>query len=221
MKRALKCFCAAFAFCLLALSSQLSLTTKVAAVRLSPNTATTVPLYRLLDTQSQQHFYTANQVEKDSVLKYQKYVVDGIIYPVFKYEGITGYVYMERVSGTIPLYRLVLNGSSKHFYTTKADERDQAIAKYNYKSEGIACYVSEKQQPGTAPLFRLYRPASSGVVEDHFYTASEDERYKAQFTFGYQPERNEGYIWTGSANGPSQPPKINVPPGVIRTPRPN
>ena len=40
----------------------------------------------------------------------------------------------------VPLYRL--QGHGDHFYTTSADERDNAVSQYGYANEGIACYVS-------------------------------------------------------------------------------
>ncbi len=47
----------------------------------------------------------------------------------------------------VPLFRLQGNGD--HFYTTSADERDNAITQYGYHSEGIACYV--ESEPASDP----------------------------------------------------------------------
>lgn len=210
--RCLKYFGGAVVLCALAFSTQPRLTRNVTAAPLASNTVAMVPLYRLLDRQTDQHFYTTNKIEKETLLKYQT---------LFQDEGIAGYVFPERVPGTIPLFRLVLNRHSKHFYTTKANERYDAVQKYNYKDEGVACYVSEKQQSGTLPLYRLYRPEAPPRADDHFYTADETERYKAQFTFGYQPEGNEGYIWAKPSTDPSsggKSPNVTKPVTDVRRP---
>ena len=47
----------------------------------------------------------------------------------------------------VPLFRLYSAAQGDHFYTTSADERDNAIAQYGYVSEGIACYVDDGAGP--------------------------------------------------------------------------
>lgn len=51
---------------------------------------------------------------------------------------------------TAPLYRL--QGHGDHFYTTSAEERDNAVSQYGYAYEGIACYVQIAPDPPVEPL---------------------------------------------------------------------
>src|SRR5579864_1503556 len=70
----------------------------------------------------------------------------------------------------IPLFATAV-WPQDHFYTTSANERDNAEA-HGFKFEGPCCFVSTTKQTGTKPLFRV-RNLQSG---DHFYTTSESER---------------------------------------------
>ncbi len=45
----------------------------------------------------------------------------------------------------VPLYRL--RNNVEHFYTTSAEERDNAVSQYGYIEEGIACYVEDSPLP--------------------------------------------------------------------------
>ncbi len=45
----------------------------------------------------------------------------------------------------VPLYRL--RNNVEHFYTTSAEERDNAVTQYGYTEEGIACYVDLEADP--------------------------------------------------------------------------
>jgi hypothetical protein len=161
-----------------------------------------VPLYRLIAPNTSLHFYTIDEAEKNALIKYKG----------FELEGVTGWVYPKPEPGTVPLYRLVLNIpniGTDHFYTIHADQKNGAITQFGFIDEGIACYVSLAQAAGTLPLYRLYKPDppsnDSGEFtayipgsHDHFYTASEDEKFSAMFQFGYNSEGNEGYVWTKS-----------------------
>jgi serine/threonine protein kinase len=142
----------------------------------------TVPLYRLLKTGTGNHFYTTSATERDNAVNHLG----------FKYEGIAGYVFSTQVTGSVPLYRLVLATSTvlDHFYTTSAAERDNAVKTYSYKYEGIQCYVLPTQMRGTTPLYRLVNSKP-----DHFYTISSTEKDNAVKSYGYKYEGIASYIF--------------------------
>ncbi|XP_037024587.1 cell wall integrity and stress response component 4-like isoform X2 [Bradysia coprophila] len=101
---------------------------------------------------------------------------------------------------TVPLWRLYRPLSNNHFYTTSESEAHNAVLSYSYLREGSPGTVAESASDCTCeknfvPVYRLYRP---GILDDHFYTASEDEAIKAQSTYGYIREGIEYYC---SLNG--------------------
>ncbi|KAL0950182.1 hypothetical protein HGRIS_010175 [Hohenbuehelia grisea] len=107
-----------------------------------------VPLYRLYQAQFINHFYTTNAAERQTAITTHKY----------NDEGIAGYVFPDGRCGTKPLYRMyqhqIPNGNvypgrvyggyritSDHFYTTDANERNNAVGKLYYADEGVVGYV--------------------------------------------------------------------------------
>ena len=93
---------------------------------------------------------------------------------------------------TVPLYRLLKNGTGNHFYTTSATERDYTVNHYGYKYEGIAGYVFSTQVADSVPLFRLVLTTSTAL--DHFYTTSAAERDNAVKTYSYKYEGIQCYV---------------------------
>jgi hypothetical protein len=145
---------------------------------------TTLALYRLLNPNNGDHFYTTSLAERDNAIAAFGY----------RSEDIACYAYDSQVPGTTPLYRLLNPTIGHHFYTTSAAERDNAVGNLGYQSEGIACYVYGSQAPGITPLYRLLNPGNG----DHFYTTSAAERDNAVASFGYQSEGIACYV-LGSA----------------------
>jgi hypothetical protein len=82
-----------------------------------------------------------------------------------------------------------LAGHIDHFYTTSADERDNAVNTYGYRIEGVACNVFAALQNGTVPLHRL-------VKETHFYTISDAERDNAISNLGYVSEGEACFVYS-------------------------
>ncbi|KAG4072459.1 hypothetical protein HA402_004391 [Bradysia odoriphaga] len=96
---------------------------------------------------------------------------------------------------TVPLWRLYRPLSNNHFYTTSEPEAQNAVSAYSYVREGSSGTVAKSAsdcscERNFVPVYRLYRP---GRLDDHFYTASEDEAIKAQSTYGYTREGIEYY----------------------------
>lgn len=142
-----------------------------------------VPLYRLFNGFG--HFYTTNVAERDSAIKNASY----------RDEGIAGYVYGTQVSGTIPLYRLVVERKetgTRHYYAT-TERQVRAAKKDGYTSEDICCYISATQQGGTLPFYQLY----GSVADDHLYTTVETEKYEYIHKHDYVIQPTAGYIWAG------------------------
>ena len=94
------------------------------------------PVYRLFNTSTGVHLYTASEVERDFVVEnLSNYVPEGISY----------YGYESQQDGTVPLYRFYNQNLDAHFYTPSIEERDEFIASPEYQPEGsesgIAFYV--------------------------------------------------------------------------------
>ena len=94
------------------------------------------PVYRLFNTSTGVHLYTASEVERDLVVEnLSNYISEGISY----------YGYESQQEGTVPLYRFYNQSLDAHFYTPSATERDEFIASPEYQPEGsesgIAFYV--------------------------------------------------------------------------------
>lgn len=130
-----------------------------------------VPMYRMYNPNTSEHFYTANTYERLMLID-----------AGWTYEGIGWYAPLS--SGT-PVYRLYNENVSDHHYTTSAAERD-ALVRVGWKSEGIGWYSDDAHG---APLYRLYNPYTiSGM---HHYTLSAGER-DVLVTLGW---RYEGTCW--------------------------
>lgn len=59
----------------------------------------------------------------------------------FTREGILGYIGTSAACGATPLYRLYHPTSRDHFYTTSAEERDNAVTRFGYQARALAGYV--------------------------------------------------------------------------------
>ncbi|MBE5846853.1 MAG: hypothetical protein E7300_04175 [Lachnospiraceae bacterium] len=91
---------------------------------------TTVPVYRLFNTVTGQHFYTANKEERDLIL--EKNGADG-----WTDEGIA---FETAQKTSIPVYRVFDLVNGNHIFTTDAAARDMYIAN-GCRDEGIAWYA--------------------------------------------------------------------------------
>ncbi len=88
-----------------------------------------VPLFRLFNGGSGDHFYTTSELEKG-----------GALASGYTDEGISCFVFSDNISGTVALFRLFNGGSGDHFYTTSKLEKGGALAS-GYRDEGISCLV--------------------------------------------------------------------------------
>ena len=132
----------------------------------------TARMYRLYNPNSGEHFYTADEDERDylSVIGW-------------RYEG-TGWI--APIEGT-PVYRLYNPNAGDHHYTMDVAERDYLVS-VGWNDEGVGW-----NSAGTdgVPLWRQYNP--NAVAGAHNYTTGEDER-DSLVSVGW---RHEGVGWYG------------------------
>lgn len=132
-----------------------------------------VLMQRLYNANSGEHFYTADEAERDSLVN-----------AGWVYEG-TGWS-APSSSGT-PVYRLYNANAGDHHYTTDVIERASLLAA-GWSDEGIGWYSDESQR---VPLYRQYNP--NAVSGSHNYTTSVNEREQL-VDIGWH---DEGISWYG------------------------
>lgn len=150
-------------------------------------TTTGIPMYRLYNPNSGEHFYTANGIERDQIVNAGWY-----------YEGIG----WSAPNGGQPVYRLYNANAGDHHYTLDANERDH-LKGVGWRYEGISWYSPASGQP----LYRLYNP--NAKAGSHHYTLNGAERDHLQ-KVGW---RYEGIAWyaIGGAVGVSNNVLLNAP----------
>ena len=114
-----------------------------------------LPMYRLYNPNSGEHFYTASAGERDHLVKVG-----------WRYEGIGWYAPEWSHN---PVYRLYNANAGDHHYTMSAAERDMLI-KVGWRYEGIGWYSDDAK--GVA-LYRQYNP--NARAGSHNYTTNKAE----------------------------------------------
>lgn len=138
-----------------------------------------VALYRLFNSQSDDHLYTTDCDEKENLLRDGSYVD----------EGVVGYVAARQTRRSLPLYRMLLS-SGEHFYTTDRKEVNQLSREQGNAAEGIVGYVADESSRGTVPFYRII------TGERHLYTTDEREKNRLLRSSDSRLEETEGYLWT-------------------------
>ena len=103
------------------------------------------PVFRFLNTETQVHFYTISEAERDNVIN------DPGLSSVFSFEGVAYYGSETPIEGYTPLYRFLNTNvdTPAHFYTPSAGERDNLLNDPGLSSvyqpegneEGAAFYI--------------------------------------------------------------------------------
>lgn len=157
------------------------------AVFSAVQTTAGIPMYRLYNPNSGEHFYTANGIERDLTVN-----------AGWHYEGIG----WSAPAGGQPVYRLYNPNAGDHHYTLDANERDH-LKGVGWRYEGISWYSPASGQP----LYRLYNP--NAKAGSHHYTLNGAERDNLQ-KVGW---RYEGIAWyaVGGAVGVSNNVLLNAP----------
>ena len=142
-------------------------------------TAKSKTMYRLYNQWTGEHFYTADEDEKNTNVKLG-----------WNDEGVGWYAPTD--TSLTPVYRLYnkyVEGGDHH-YTMDTTERDNLV-KAGWSDEGICWYSCDTTDENASPLYRQYNPyATTGT---HNYTLNEDE-VKEVVAAGW---RDEGKAWYG------------------------
>ena len=146
----------------------------VPPVEEEPEEIATVPMYRLYNPNTGEHFYTGSIEERDNLVE-----------AGWNYEGVA---WNAPVYVGDPVYRVFNPISGDHHYTMSAEERDWLVSLgWNY--EGVAW---NSASPSNVPQFRMYNPNAS--IGSHHYTSSTEERdYLVSVGWIY-----EGIGWFGT-----------------------
>lgn len=137
-----------------------------------------VPMHRLYNLNSGEHFYTKNTYEKDALVRLG-----------WAYEG-TGWIAPRKGN---PAYRLYNPNSGNHFYTVSRFEKE-TLEKVGWNYEGIGW-----NSGGNVFLYRNYNP--NATVGTHNYTTN---IYEAKH-LANNGWRDEGVAWNGLGVGTSIP----------------
>lgn len=130
-----------------------------------------VPIYRWWNDTIKDHFYTMNANEKPS-----GYVS----------EGISAYIFSEKIPGSTALYRSFSAPLTAHYYSTVDDAE-----KYGYKTEGIMGYVFSASTTGTVPWYRLHK---GWPANDYLQTLSTKEKSDAMSKLAYTDAGIAAYL---------------------------
>ena len=134
---------------------------------------TAIPVYRLFNTRTGEHFYTISGGERQVCIR------NG-----WNDEGIAWYA--PRSSDT-PIYRVMNpNNKNEHFYTKSKSEKDWLVG-LGWRDEGIAWYSDDAK---TVPVYRHYHPVQR--TGNHHYTTSKGE---SDHIVKYEGWKYEGISW--------------------------
>ena len=120
---------------------------------------TTVPMHRLYNPNSGEHFYTGSIEERDMLISYG-----------WQYEGIA---WNAPISFGAPVYRMFNPNNGDHHYTMSWEEVEM-LKGYGWQYEGVAWNSADADNAEALPLYRLYNPNAD--CGSHHYTGSEEER---------------------------------------------
>jgi len=135
----------------------------------------------------------------------------GVSGGLWKSEGVVAHVMPTQMSGTKPVYQLIMTNPFVSFaYTGDKKEADKwkgGSGQGQWMNQGPVFYVASVQLPGTVPLYRLYAPVRvlgdtssggfSGWAPDsgqHFYTTKGSEKTHA-INNGWVNQGIVGYVW--------------------------
>lgn len=115
-----------------------------------------VPMYRLYNANSGEHFYTAKVAERIRLVQVG-----------WQDEGVG---WTAPTKSKTPVYRLYNKNAGDHHYTISRGERDHLV-KVGWRDEGIGWYSDDSKR---TPVYRQYNPRA--VTGAHNYTTNVAER---------------------------------------------
>lgn len=135
-----------------------------------------IPVYRLFNTRTGEHFYTAGKAERQNYLKAGNW----------KSEGIAWYAPKK---SSQPIYRLSNpNNGNEHHYTKSKSEKDWLVS-LGWKYDCIAWYSDTNK---TVPIYRHYHPTQR--TGNHHYTTSKGESNHIVKNEGWKYEGVSFYV---------------------------
>ena len=137
-----------------------------------PRLVKAVPMYRLYNPYSGEHFYTADKNEKDFLVK-----------KGWHDESIGWYAPSY---SNVPVFRLYNAYAGDHHYTLNEEERDALIAA-GWKYENIGWYSDQNE---TIPVYREYNP--NAFKCNHNYTTDKNE-HDTLIKLGWKDEKIAWY----------------------------
>ena len=117
------------------------------------------PLYRLYNPYTHEHFFTAETVENDNLVRLG-----------WKSEGGVGYIYKHAEKGGV--YRLYNPTTGEHHYTMNEDEVAKCV-KDGWKNEGVKWFSAQNKDVTLNKLYSMYNPYEKKFY--HHYTADAKE----------------------------------------------
>ena len=117
------------------------------------------PLYRLYNPYTHEHFFTAETVENDNLVRLG-----------WKSEGGVGYIYKRAEKGGV--YRLYNPTTGEHHYTMNEDEVATCV-KDGWKNEGVKWFSAQDKDKKLNKLYSMYNPYEKKFY--HHYTADAKE----------------------------------------------
>ena len=117
------------------------------------------PLYRLYNPYTHEHFFTAETVENDNLVRLG-----------WKSEGGVGYIYKRAEKGGV--YRLYNPTTGEHHYTMNEDEVATCV-KDGWKNEGVKWFSAQDKDKTLNKLYSMYNPYEKKFY--HHYTADAKE----------------------------------------------
>ncbi|MDR2929732.1 MAG: excalibur calcium-binding domain-containing protein [Propionibacteriaceae bacterium] len=151
-----------------------------------------VPMYRVYNPNSGEHFYTADDNERRHLVSVG-----------WVSEGVGWYA---PASGD-PVYRLYNPNAGDHHYTPAVAERD-FLVKVGWKYEGVG-WASSTDAAARVPLYRAYNP--NARAGSHNYTTNWGEQHNLT-SLGW---KDEGIAWYATAPGgpaPTNPTPVDPTP---------
>ena len=116
-------------------------------------------LYRLYNPYTHEHFFTAETVENDNLVRLG-----------WKSEGGVGYIYKHAEKGGV--YRLYNPSTGEHHYTMNEDEVANCV-KAGWKNEGVKWFSAQNKEVTLNKLYSMYNPYEKKFY--HHYTADAKE----------------------------------------------
>ena len=121
-------------------------------------------VYRFFNTQTGTHFYSASEIERDSIINN----LDN-----FNFESAAFKAATEANGPTASVFRFFNTETGTHFFTQSTVERDSIIENLpSFNLEGEAYLGYTEQVAGSTPLYRFFNTQTG----THFYTAAEAEK---------------------------------------------